>query len=345
MNSKDDIAVVAVLLPPIVLCGVMLLLATIVVLYSGIDGSALFLPYFKIAVPASIIGLLCSLFIYVLLLAREGADHTTKRIREWLYRRLPLIVLPGVLLPIFLASFTIVKTGIPFIVGYEWEAFWADADRLIFGQDVWRIAHSFLGERSAPFLSWFYVMGWGIAFTLGGAIFTFWAPRAAVGVFYATMFGTWLIGGCMIAYLFSAAGPVFAHLTDPEVGGHFEELRFTLANVLDETSSIRRTQSYLERAIDSPLAVKGGGISAMPSMHIGAAFTFVLLGWRTLWVYPAIVFTLIIFISSGYFGYHYWLDGIVAAGVAWVCWVAAERFYKGADPASYSASWRRNSVA
>jgi hypothetical protein len=36
---------------------------------------------------------------------------------------------------------------------------------------------------------------------------------------------------------------------------------------------------------------------------------------------------LLMFLGSAYFGYHYWVDGVVAAVVAWACWQAAERYY------------------
>jgi membrane-associated phospholipid phosphatase len=75
------------------------------------------------------------------------------------------------------------------------------------------------------------------------------------------------------------------------------------------------------------IAVKGGGISAMPSMHLGAASIYVLAARRTPWIVPAVLFWAIIFVCSGYFGYHYWVDGIVAAMVASACWSAAKRFY------------------
>jgi len=346
MTNRDDIPVTAVLLPPVLVCAAMLSIAACVCLWTGIDGSKLFLPYLGVAIPASIIALLCALFVQVLLLARQGADEPVKHMQEWFRRRYPLMLLPGLILPIFLAGFTITKTGIPFIVGFGWEAFWAEADRLIFREDVWQLAHSFLGERSAPVLSWFYTMGWGVGFILVGAFVTFSASRGTVGVFYTAMLSTWLLGGCLTAYAFSAAGPVFAHLADPEVGQQFEGLKITLANVLAERNSVRLTQLYLEHAVGSHLAVKGGGISAMPSMHVGAACIFVLLGRRTLWVLPAVVFTLIIFVASGYFGYHYWVDGIAAAGIAWACWSAAELCYKARpNPVSANVSAVIQSVA
>jgi membrane-associated phospholipid phosphatase len=71
--------------------------------------------------------------------------------------------------------------------------------------------------------------------------------------------------------------------------------------------------------------VKGGGISAFPSMHLGAASIYVLAARKTPWFLPSLLFWAAIFLSSGYFGYHYWIDGIAAAGVAILCWFSAEK--------------------
>ena len=69
----------------------------------------------------------------------------------------------------------------------------------------------------------------------------------------------------------------------------------------------------------------------MPSMHIAMTTIYVIAARRTWWLAPACAFWLIIFIGSAYFGYHYWLDGIVAAVIAWLCWKAAELLFAAMD--------------
>jgi hypothetical protein len=59
-------------------------------------------------------------------------------------------------------------------------------------------------------------------------------------------------------------------------------------------------------------------------MHIGAATIYVLSARGTKWLGPAIAFWVIIFVGSAAFGYHYWIDGIVGAAVAFPCWRLAE---------------------
>ena len=66
----------------------------------------------------------------------------------------------------------------------------------------------------------------------------------------------------------------------------------------------------------------------MPSMHLGAVSIYVLAASKTRWLIPAILFWLIIFVASAYFGYHYWVDGLVAAAVAVGGWCASEAYFK-----------------
>jgi membrane-associated phospholipid phosphatase len=75
------------------------------------------------------------------------------------------------------------------------------------------------------------------------------------------------------------------------------------------------------------LAMKGSGISAMPSMHIATATIFVLAARRTAWLVPAVTFWAMTFIGSVYLGYHYAVDAPVAAVVAALCWAASARLF------------------
>jgi membrane-associated phospholipid phosphatase len=63
-------------------------------------------------------------------------------------------------------------------------------------------------------------------------------------------------------------------------------------------------------------------------MHLGAASVYVLSAKKSWLLLPAIVFWLVIFICSAYFGYHYWIDGIVAAGVGYACWTVSDRYFQ-----------------
>jgi hypothetical protein len=241
---------------------------------------------------------------------------------------MPGLFLSAIVLPLFLAGFTASKTAIPFIVGYNWDSTFADLDVLVLGENAWQITHAWLGFRWVGVLEWAYTFGWGLVFLVGSSLVAIHAQRRDLATFFTAMFLTWMIGGFVVAYGFSAAGPVFVHLVEPTSGTRFQELRETLAGNLAPEGLLRTTQSYLESSLHDHTAYKGGGISAMPSMHIGAASIFVLATRRSSLFLPSIAFWIVIFVLSAYFGYHYWIDAIPAAAIAWLSWAAAESYYK-----------------
>jgi hypothetical protein len=326
-TNLDEISIGSALIGPLVLCSIMFAGGASLSYAANIDVRGLFTSYIETAAAVTLVCLAIFVFLAFARLALQLADRPIPTVAKALQQRLPTLVLPVVVFPVFLASYTAAKVATPYMVGYHWDAFWADLDRLIFRDDAWRIAHRLLGSSSVSAWEWVYTVGWGFAFAFSMALTAIYLPRRRVAIFYTAMMGTWLIGGWLLAYCFPAAGPVFAHLFDPTLADRFAPLRAELKAALPPGGAVQITQEYLASAVYSHRAVNGGGVSAMPSMHLGAASIYVLLARGTPWVFPALLFWLIVFVGSAYFGYHYWLDGIVAAGVAWACWALAEKYY------------------
>ena len=326
--SVADPTTRTILIGPALLCAAMAAVGYAASLIAGIGGLALVKTYVATASAITLLSLLGYIFLQFFRLARLRADRPIPLVAKAVLDRAPLLILPTIVFPVFLAGYTTAKTAIPFLVGYRWEFFWAEADRLIFGRDAWLISHAMLASVPTPLWEWLYTAGWGLILFFWLASVPLYAPRNRVPVLYTAMLGTWFFGGWLIAYTMSAAGPIFAHLVDPGLADRFAPLHEQLSATLDENGPIRRTQSYLSHAQESQIAATGGGISAMPSMHLATASIYVLAASRTPWVYPAIIFWLIIFFGSAHFGYHYWVDGIAAAGVAWLCWYLAEACYR-----------------
>jgi membrane-associated phospholipid phosphatase len=88
------------------------------------------------------------------------------------------------------------------------------------------------------------------------------------------------------------------------------------------------SQRYLAAGMNVKIALKGGGISAMPSMHIATATILIIAARRTIWLPVSIAFWLMTFFGSVYLGYHYAVDAPVAAAVAALCWIAARQLYR-----------------
>jgi PAP2 superfamily protein len=314
-----------VLIPPFAVCLVMGLSAAIAAELADISSWPL-LSYFQMIRVTLPCVLLVALWAFVKA-ALLRTEEPLRELRENALERLILIILPAVILPAFLIGYTTSKTAIPLLVGYSWDGFWASADQFIFGNDAWRISRALVGDSTSGMWEYCYAVVWGTAFVLSTNLIALLANRSFVGVFFTAMMAAWLIGGCFMAYAFSAAGPVFAPMFDPSLAEHFGSLQ----NVLDQTlgeRSIATAQHYLlVAAKETHVAMKGGGISAFPSMHIATVTIYVLAARGTKWLLPALAFWFVIFVASAYFGFHYWIDGIVSAALAVLCWKGSEAVY------------------
>ena len=328
MGQMDDISVRRALAVPTLNLAVMMALAAIVAWFTRVDGTRVFWPYLSGWVAATILTVLIWALLQTAAMARRREDDPIQKLAAALWSKLPLYVIPALIFPLFLGAYTWAKASIPFTVGYPWESFWADADHVLLRNDGWRIAHALMPSSLALAWTYFYAIFWGLLLVFVGALVTAFADRRTIATFYTGLMLSWLMGGFVLAYALSCAGPVFAHLADPALAERFAPLRAELMASLAPDNIVLTTQRYLAAGIDSRIALKGSGISAMPSMHIATATIFVLAARRTKWMPLALLFWLMTFFGSVYLGYHYAVDAPVAVAVATPCWLVARRIYR-----------------
>jgi hypothetical protein len=324
----DDISARKALLLPSLLAAAANALAAAINLKTGVDGSRVFLPYVSTWAAVSLLAVLAWVFVEVARMAPKREDRPLQKALARIDRPTRAIALPALIFPLFLGGYTWAKCSIPFAVGYGWEQTWADADHLLFGMDAWRWAHAAMPASLAQAWTFYYAVIWGFVLVFSGALIAVFASRRFAATYFTALMLSWLIGGIAMAYAISAAGPVFAHLADPDLAARFLPLREELARILGEKDLVLLSQRYLAAGMNVPVALKGGGISAMPSMHIATATVLVLAAWKTRWLSLALLFLAMTFFGSVYLGYHYAVDAPVAALVAWACWRAACRFYR-----------------
>ncbi len=315
------------IMPNMAMLAIMTSFALITSYLSGIDGSSLILAYLVPTLYVAIVAVVLWAGFMLVRLAVQRADRPAAQIVSRLRAAFPMLLLPAVIQPLFLAAFTTAKTAIAPLTSFSWDARFAQWDALIFGTDPWRLTFGLIGVEGSRALEIFYTAGWGLSLVFVQALVALFASRRFAGRFFLAMNLCWFLSGFVLAYAMPAAGPVFAHLFDAGLAGRFDGLHAALATHLVFDGPILRTQAYLVSALGAQSVQIGSGISAMPSVHVTVAMLYVFAAQGMRWRAPAIVFAMLTFIGSVHFGYHYAVDGLVGAVVALVSWKVSTLYF------------------
>jgi hypothetical protein len=240
------------------------------------------------------------------------------------WRRAAVVLPVFAVLPFFGATFTNLKILIPALQPFSWDPTFAEWDRLLHGGiHPWQWLQPILGHPyltsliNSVYHSWFFltygVLLWQVTNTT--------RPRLRMQ-YLLTFLLIWALIGNAAAIMLSSAGPVYfgrvTGLADP-----FAPLMDYLrqASLVAPVPALGVQDMLWNTYVAKGLAV-GGGISAMPSLHVAIAFSFVLLGRaidRRLLVAGA-VFTALILVGSVHLGWHYAIDGYVSILATWLIW-------------------------
>lgn len=201
--------------------------------------------------------------------------------------------------------------------------FWADPllanlDHVLFRTDAWQAA-SLLFGWATPFIDRSYIAWAPLYFAT--FLFLTCAPespsKSRAFVSYFGMMATVAI----TQYALSSAGPVF-----------YEQLglgrRFGLMPIEPwvETTRTYLWKDYLRAGGDI-----GGGISAMPSLHVAGAL-WIALVWRSYnrWLgFLGLCFFALIAIGSVLLGWHYAVDGIAGISITVAAWSLSSHWFTG----------------
>ncbi len=233
------------------------------------------------------------------------------------------------LMQTFFSVFTSMKSLIPLINPFAWDASLAAWDRVLHGgTDPWLLMQPLLGFPVVTSVVNFFYQCW--LFVLYGFLvwqgFSLRDQRLRMQ-FFLTLMLVWVLLGNLMATVLSSAGPVYF--------GRVTGLEDVFLPLMDYLRTANQTYPVWALELhdrlwnaytldDNPL---GKGISAMPSIHVASSVLFALVAWRAHRL-AGIVFALyavIVMIGSVHLAWHYALDGYVAALLTWLLWRAAGR--------------------
>ncbi|RSD30161.1 PAP2 family protein [Vibrio pectenicida] len=234
------------------------------------------------------------------------------------------------------SSYTFIKPLIPQINPFQYDRLFHQLDQwLHLGYTPWQITHYIFSSAIATSILnilyhlWF-LLKWG-------AILFFIVRRDLIQLrvqFLLTFLSSWLLIGGLGAIALSAAGPCYLHLLDPdalyyqplmqrliEQNHELTQLGWFRVWVLDVQDTLWQMHISQQQSI-------GGGISAMPSMHVSIAVLMALAAYRynkrlglVMWLYA-----ITIQIGSVHLAWHYAVDGYFSAiftvclwkGIGWI---------------------------
>jgi hypothetical protein len=271
----------------------------------------------------------CLYVLYVMILVRPehltayclNGIRTKILTKERILMALPIIIF----LPIFLSTFTQIKTLIPLANPFSWDPLFMEWDFVLHGgRHPWLWLQPVLGHPLVTKgIYWLY-----IAWLLVLQAVVFWQTLSVARPllrmqFFLTFILSWALLGSLGGTLLSSTGPVFY--------GEVTGLPSPYVPLLDYLRSLNQTgdfslievQDWLWQVYQGGDVAEFSGISAMPSMHVAMVTIFALLGWRVHWAIGTVLtlFAMIILVGSVHLAWHYAVDGY--AGIIGACLIWA----------------------
>ena len=230
---------------------------------------------------------------------------------------------------LMIGAFGHFKMLIDYLNPFAWDETFAAWDRALhFGMDPWALFWPVLGNPyvttfiNGAYHFWLFLMYFAVVVACFSK-----TSRLRSLTFLLALALTFIIGGNILATVFSSAGPVYYDRLG--LGADFEAQMMQLY-AFQDTSPVWALSVqeglWQGHVANGPIS----GISAMPSMHVATTFVALIYAWsHSLWArWFMILFTITIQLGSFHLGWHYALDGYAGAAIAGACWWIAARIMR-----------------
>ena len=275
------------------------------------------------------IGFLYFYPVYVMIFIRPA--RLLKRIGHGYYRhllsaeRVVFSFTALLLIPVAQSAYSSFKSQIPHINYFSFDEFLHKLDlSLLANVEAWRVLHPVVWH---PWMTialdklyhpvWFSLL---TAMLLWHALG--WHSLKTRVQFFVSYIVVWGVLGNLGALMMSSAGPCYFDRVTSMPNPYNPLFEYLQSVNLQSSLASLEIQDKLWSGYINNVFDYGGGISAMPSLHVATTTLFALSAWK---VSPRIggvlfLYTIIIFIGSIHLGWHYAVDGLFSIPATWLIW-------------------------
>lgn len=238
--------------------------------------------------------------------------------------RLAPALLPLLLIPLFSSAFTSFKNSIPLIQPFAHDRIFMEIDRwLHLGRHPWEWLHPALGfPPVTSAVSYLYNLWLPLMYLiLCWQIFSLRDRRLRLQYLISFVLA-WALLGSALALALSSAGPCFYGEVVAGADPYAPLMDYLRAAGDGFKNWSLEAQAYLWTNYQASGVAVGGGISAMPSLHVAVATLQALLAWRVSrrlgWLLTA--YAAVILVGSVHLGWHYAIDGYLSIALSLAIW-------------------------
>jgi hypothetical protein len=229
------------------------------------------------------------------------------------------VLLGAIVVPVHI-TFQALKQSLGHVRGFPWDDTLARIDSVIHGGPAWHWYQFLLGFPTLLKVIDLLYVSWFVCLALMVMWLSWTHERRLRQRALLALLLLWIGAGTIGAWALASAGPCYRTGVDADAA--------TLVARLDASGAAgiaRTSQRNVWYALETDQWRRFGGVSAMPSLHVGFAVLIAIIAWqRVRWVGALVgLYALLVQVGSVLLAWHYGIDGYAGALCAWGAWRVA----------------------